>query len=99
MTLSCMFPDRISAMVSLDTPPLSHADNNEIIQSTRKHLEDIKGLPIEGKTRKRAIMIIEERFKDKSIANLMASNIVYDAQNENKTVKWSVNLDAILNNF
>lgn len=27
MTLSCMYPDRVTAMISLDTPPLSNSSN------------------------------------------------------------------------
>lgn len=33
------------------------------------------------------------------MANLITGNIVYDPETDNKTVKWCINLDAIVNNF
>jgi hypothetical protein len=42
---------------------------------------------------------IQNTFKDIGIANLVASNLVYDEQTDNKRVKWCVNLDSIIANF
>jgi len=67
-----------------------------MIKKTLNHLNEVKNLKIEGSTRKKAISIIQEKFKDAGIANFIASNVVYDEKTDNKTVKWSVHLDAII---
>ena len=54
---------------------------------------------IHGKTRKNAIETIQKSFKDIGIANLIASNLVYDPETENKTVKWCINFKAITDSF
>ena len=94
-----MYPDRVSALVSLDTAPLSFVDDVEAIKGTIDHLTKIKNLNITGKTRKQSIEVIKEAFPETGIANFIASNVVYDESTDNKTVKWGVNLDAIINNF
>ena len=38
MTLSCMFPDRVSALVSLDTAPISFREDQQVIKQTLDHL-------------------------------------------------------------
>jgi len=63
------------------------------------HFKKIKSLDVEGKTRKAAIEIIQSNFKDIGISNFIGSNLVYDEATNNKTVKWCVNLDAIIDNF
>ena len=42
MTTSCMFSDRVSAIVSLDTPPICYSGN--CVQETKEYFEKIKGL-------------------------------------------------------
>ena len=61
----------------------------------------IRNLKITGLTRKGAIELIKNEFPDQTsgMGNLIATNIVYDAATDNKTVKWGVNLDAIIDNF
>ena len=99
MTLSCLYPERVSAIISLDTIPFSFRNNQLMFNSTLKQIEDIRQLNIQGKTRKNAIEIIQKNFKDIGIANLVASNLVYDPETENKTVKWCINFQAITDNF
>ena len=99
MTLSCRYPDRVAAVISLDTAPISQSSNSEIIKATRNHFETIKNLKVEGKTRKVAIETIQKSFTDIGIANFIASNLVYDESSGNKTVKWCVNLEAITDNL
>jgi pimeloyl-ACP methyl ester carboxylesterase len=60
MTLSCKHPDRISSLISLDTAPLSFANNDTAIKQTIDHLNQIKGLDIQGKSRKGAIEVVEK---------------------------------------
>lgn len=50
-------------------------------------------------TRKAAIELIHASFKDIGIANLVISNLVYDENTGNKTVKWCINLQAFIDNF
>jgi esterase len=99
MTFSCRYPDRVAAIISLDTAPLSFSGDAAAIKATMEHFRTIKNLKVEGKTRKTAIDIIQKQFSDIGIANFIAGNLVYDESSGNKTVKWCVNLDAIINNF
>jgi len=100
MTLSCLHPDRVSCLISMDTAPLSFSQSQKTIQQTVNHLNDIRSLSIEGKTRKTAIEIIQNKFsKDIGIANFIASNVIYDPESNNTKVKWCINLDAIINNI
>jgi pimeloyl-ACP methyl ester carboxylesterase len=99
MTFSCRYPDRVAAMISLDTAPISFSGDTEVIKATKNHFQTIKGLKVEGKTRKVAIETIQKTFTDIGIANFIASNLVYDEKSDNKTVKWCVNLDAIIDNL
>lgn len=99
MTLSCKHPDRVSSLISLDTAPISFANDDRAIKQTINHLNQIKSLDIHGKSRKGAIEVVEKEFTDKGIANFITTNLVYDEATNNKTVKWGVNFDAIINNF
>ena len=99
MTLSCMYPDRVAALISLDTAPVSFSQDLHAIKATKDHFIKIRGLEIEGKTRKSAIETIQKTFSDIGIANFIASNLVYDPSTNNKTVKWCINLDAIIDNL
>lgn len=38
MTLSCRHPDRISSLISLDTAPVSFANDDKAIKQTIDHL-------------------------------------------------------------
>ena len=99
MTLSCMYPDRVAALISLDTAPVSFSHDVKAIKATIDHLTQIRNLNITGKTRKAAIDVIKESFPDVGIANFIASNVVYDELTNSKTVKWGVNFDSIIDNF
>ena len=59
----------------------------------------IRDLPVEGLARKAAIDLINSKFSDKGIANFVANNLAYKEEDDHKTVKWAVNLDAIVNNI
>jgi pimeloyl-ACP methyl ester carboxylesterase len=69
------------------------------VKQTVDGLQKIKGLNIEGKTRKTAMDVIQQSFKDPGIANFVASNLVYDEASDRKFVKWCVNLDSIIQNI
>ena len=43
--------------------------------------------------------MVQEKFKASGMANLLVGNLVYDPDSDNKTVKWCINLDALVNNF
>ena len=99
MTLACMHPDRVKCLISIDTAPKSFASDRQQVKATIESIQKIKQLNIEGKTRKTAMDVIQQSFKDPGIANFVASNLVYDEANESKFVKWCVNLDAIIANI
>ena len=46
MTFSCRYPDRVAAVISLDTAPISFSGNSEIIQATKNHFKTIKELKV-----------------------------------------------------
>jgi len=50
-------------------------------------------------TRKGAIDLINEKYKDKGMANLITNNLAYSEEDDHKTVKWTVNLDSIIDNI
>ena len=99
MTLSCMYPERVTSVISLDTAPVSFSHDLTAIKATKEHFTKIRGLEVEGKTRKAAIETIQKSFSDIGISNFIASNLIYDPNTDNKTVKWCVNLDAIIENL
>ncbi|CDW84368.1 alpha beta hydrolase [Stylonychia lemnae] len=99
MTLACSHPDRVNTLISIDTAPKSFANDKQIVNQTIESIQKIKNLNIEGKTRKTAMDVIQQSFKDPGIANFVASNLVYDESNDRKFVKWCVDLDAILLNY
>ena len=75
MAFSQLFPDRVSGLISLDTAPI--ASNDELKNKTLMSLKQIKAIEIEGKTRKEAIDLINSKYTDKSIANLITNNLAY----------------------
>lgn len=99
MTLACMHPDRVKCLISIDTAPKSFTGDRQQVKATVDSVMMIKALNIEGKTRKTAMDVIQQAFKDPGIANFVASNLVYDEASESKYVKWCVNLDAIIANI
>lgn len=99
MTLACLHPERVNGLISIDTAPKSFLSDKQQVKQTYEGLQKIKNLNIEGKTRKTAMDVIQQSFKDPGIANFVASNLVYDETNERKFVKWCVNLEAILGNL
>ena len=75
MAFSQLFPDRVSGLISLDTAPI--ASNDELKNKTLMSLKQIKAIEIEGKTRKAAIDLINSKYTDKGIANLITNNLAY----------------------
>jgi len=51
MALSLIAPERVSALVSLDTAPISHSGNRKAVEATVADLKMIQGIEVEGKTR------------------------------------------------
>jgi esterase len=99
MTLSCLHPERVRGLISIDTSPKSFVGDKQQVKQTYDGIQKIKGLDIEGKTRKTAMDFIQKSFSDPGIANFVASNLVYDGASDRKFVKWCVNLDSILENI
>ena len=78
MTLASLRPDRVKSLISIDTAPKSFAGDKQVVKQTIDSIQKIKELNIEGKTRKTALDVIQQAFKDPGIANFVASNLVYD---------------------
>lgn len=47
---------------------------------TRQTLETIRGLDIEGKSKKGALDVIAAKFTDRGIANMISNNLAYTDQ-------------------
>jgi len=100
LAFACKYPSRVDGVISIDTAPKSNLDNTKATETTLQTLCKIRDLKLEHKTRKGALEVIEEAFShDGGIANLIASNVVYDAATDNKYVKWCINIDGIIKNF
>jgi esterase len=97
MVFAKMFPDRVAGLISLDTAPT--ASSPELKAKALQSLVQIKSIDIEGKTRKAAIDLINSKYADKGIANLITNNLAYSDANDHQTVKWTCNLDALINNI
>ena len=59
----------------------------------------IRSLDVEGKTKKGALDVIEKAFTDKGLANMISNNLAYTEEDNHQTVKWCVNLNAIIDNI
>ena len=80
MTFASMYPDRVRGLISFDTAPTGTSADK--IQMTRKTLETIRELDIEGKSKKGALEVIASKFTDRGIANMISNNLAYtDADN------------------
>ena len=97
MVTATLFPDQVNGVICLDTAPATtESDKKEM---TVNSLKQIKALPVVGKTRKEAMTIITNEFKDAGIANFIANNLVYSEADDHQTVEWSINIDAIMANI
>lgn len=54
---------------------------------------------MEGKSKKAALEVVQAKFSDKGIANMISNNLAYTEDDNHSTVRWCVNLDAIINNL
>lgn len=100
MAFACKYPERVEGVISLDTAPKSNLHNVEAAKATLETLHKLRDLKLEHKTRKGALEVIEQAFShDGGIANLVASNVVYDEATDNKYVKWCINIDTFISNF
>ena len=62
MMTATLYPDQVNGIICLDTAPTGTADDKK--QLTVNSLEQIKRLDIVGKTRKGAMDLIKNEFKD-----------------------------------
>ena len=97
MMTATLFPHRVNGIICLDTAPATTAEDKK--QLTLASLEQIKRLPVVGRTRKEALDLIKAEFKDEGIANFIANNLVYSDADNHQTVEWSLNIDAIIANI
>ena len=98
MTIGVLFQDRVNSIITLDAAPVDNTSDPNILKKNIKSLETLLSLDIEGKTRKTVIDMLNEKFTDKGIANLVSMNIIYDGDQSN-TVKWWTNIKAIKENI
>jgi hypothetical protein len=90
-----MNPARVAGLISLDTAPTTSSPESKA--KTLASLTQIRSIDIEGKTKKAAMDLISSKYSDKGIANMIANNLAYN--DDYQTVKWTCNLDAIINNI
>ena len=43
--------------------------------------------------------MINSKYTDKGVANLITNNLAYSGENDHQTVRWTCNLDAIIANI
>lgn len=97
MAFSQLFPTRVAGLISLDTAPVT--SNADLRAKTLASLQQIRAIDIEGKSRKAAIDLINSKYTDKGVANLITNNLAYTDANDHQTVRWTCNLDAIISNI
>ena len=87
IAIGCLFEDRVKSIISLDAAPVDNNSDPNLLQKNIKSLDELLSLDIEGKTRKTVIDLLNEKYTDKGIANIVSMNIIYDGDQSN-TVKW-----------
>lgn len=80
MAFSQLFPTRVAGLISLDTAPV--ASNPDLRAKTLASIQQIRAIDIEGKSRKAAIDLINSKFSDKGVANLITNNLAYSGDND-----------------
>lgn len=75
------------------------ASNADLRAKTLASIQQIRAIDIEGKSRKAAIDLINSKYTDKGVANLITNNLAYTDANDHQTVRWTCNLDAIIANI
>jgi esterase len=80
MAFSQLFPTRVAGLISLDTAPV--ASNPDLRAKTLASIQQIRAIDIEGKSRKAAIDLINSKFSDKGVANLITNNLAYSVDND-----------------
>ena len=91
-----MFPDRVAGLISLDTAPTPSPP--EARKGTEAVIDKILTLDISGGTRKGAMDKVEKLFPDRGIANFITNNLIYEGEDEEQTVTWGCNMQAIKDN-
>ena len=94
IAIGCLFKDRVKSIISLDAAPVDNNSDPNLLQKNIKSLDELLSLDIEGKTRKTVIDLLNEKYTDKGIANIVSMNIIYDGDQSN-TVKWWTNIRGI----
>ena len=80
MAFSWLFPTRVAGLISLDTAPV--ASSSDLRAKTLASIQQIRAIDIEGKSRKAAIDLINSKFSDKGVANLITNNLAYTDEND-----------------
>ena len=60
MRFAGLYPDRVKGLVSFDTAPTGTAEDKKKL--TRQSIEAIKALEVEGKSKKAAVDVIQQKF-------------------------------------
>ena len=98
MMTATLYPERVKGLISLDTAPMPNPEE-KLKKLTLDNLKSIRALDVVGKSRKAAIDVIQKSYPDQGIVNLISNNLIYTEESDYKTVDWSVNLDALIDNF
>jgi pimeloyl-ACP methyl ester carboxylesterase len=89
--------ERIKGLIVLDTAPVATASDK--VAMTLSTIQSIRALDVEGKSKKAALEVVQSKFQDKGIANMISNNLAYTEDDNHATVRWCVNLDAIIDNL
>ena len=97
MRFAGLYPNRVKGLISLDTAPTGTAEDKKRL--TRQSIEAIKALDVEGKSKKAALDVIQQKFQDRGVANMISNNLAYTEEDNHQKVRWCINFNSILNSL
>ena len=97
MNFATLFPSRLDGLIIVDSAPKDHKDNVNIYGGTKKIVEDVSELNVEGRSRKDVLNELKTQFNG-SVANLLNTNLTYISPEDDK-VTWRCNMKAIRKNI
>lgn len=97
MTFATLFPQRLDGLLVIDSAPKDHRDSPNIYGGTKKIVEQVSEVNINGRPRKEVLEELKNMFNG-SVANLLNTNLTYISSDDDKVV-WRCNMKSIRNNI